>query len=46
MKFDRFVKIPVEDNSDLESLLKRLYTTKWHERLTIHWIEEMQEVDF
>ena len=38
-KFDRFVKIPVTDNRDIEGLLKLLHTTVWKERLTIHWVE-------
>ena len=39
---DRFVRITVKDNNNLQLLLKRLYGSVWAERITIHWVEEFE----
>ena len=40
--FDRFFRIPIKNNREAEALLKLLYGTVFHERSTIHWIEEFK----
>ena len=39
LNFDRYIKITVKDERDIEALLRKLSHTVWNERLTIHWIK-------